>query len=60
MLEAAAKQVKDGKYGSLTMFDAVDVTAAAEYLSVKVKKDSITRKQPTNKTIVGNKYFWQR
>lgn len=60
MLEAAAKQVREGKYGDLTLFDAVEVTAAAEYLSVKVKKDSVTRKQPTNKTVIGNPFFWSK
>lgn len=50
MIEAAAKEIKEGRHGELTLKDSVEVVAASEFLKISVKKDSVTRPKPTNKT----------
>lgn len=60
MLEAAASDVKNGRCGDLTLMDSVVVTAATNYKTVTIKKNSVTRTTPSNKTVIGNKYFWNR
>jgi len=60
MLEAAAKQIRDGRHGSFTLSDSVEVIAATNYMKITVRKNSVQRPKPTNKTIIGNMLFWKK
>jgi len=50
MLEAAAKEVRDGRHGDFTTSDGVEVFAATNLVRITVKKNSVIRPKPTNKT----------
>jgi len=60
MLEAAAREIRNNKYGDLDLNDSVTVVAASNYKAVSVKKGSVIRPQPTNKKIIGNPFFWRK
>lgn len=49
-LENAAAAVRRGEYGDLQLSDSVDVIAATNLFKVVVKKNSVSRPAPTNKT----------
>lgn len=42
-LKTIQHKVEKGDYGDLTLNDSLNIIVAAEYLSVSIKKDSVTR-----------------